>query len=208
MAALRDLSGQQFGKWTVLRWAETISFSRQRWLCRCSCGTERTVIGNTLINGTSKSCGCAGRERSRRHGLSESLTYTIWASMKQRCNNPKHKQYPHYGGRGITVCDRWMEFENFFADMGEKPDGLTLDRVDNDGNYHPDNCRWATPREQMRNRRNTCMVEFEGKSISVATLAERTGVPNRRLRERLRRGMAVEAAIEPRRFTRWSAINA
>lgn len=158
MSALIDIAGRRFGRLEVISLIES-SNQRRFWQCKCDCGVEKIVEGHSLRRGKVLSCGCLLREttrdRSRTHGLTKSRTHVIWVAMKQRCTNPKTKRYDLYGGRGITVCDRWMHsFENFLADMGEVPDGLSLDRFpDVDGNYEPGNCRWATDVEQVYNRR-------------------------------------------------------
>ena len=153
-----DLAGERLGRWTVLAPQPQRNSSRQvLWLCRCDCGTERVVLGRNLRDGSSTSCGCAHREaaakRATRHGLSRSRAYRCWLSMKQRCFNPDHIGYVYYGGRGISVHEDWLSFEKFFADMLDPPPGLSIDRIDNDGNYEPGNCRWATPAMQIANRR-------------------------------------------------------
>ena len=152
-----DLAGRKFGKWSVVALAGKNALGRVVWTCVCECGNSRKVIGTNLFRGLSKSCGCYQKEAVRRHGHStqRSPEYLSWAAMKSRCLNSNRKEYPYYGGRGITVCDRWQEsFENFLQDMGKRPSKThSLDRIDNSGNYDPSNCRWATKSEQIANRR-------------------------------------------------------
>jgi hypothetical protein len=135
--------------------------------------------------------------------MEKTRTYDTWAQMLTRCRNPNHKWYHRYGGRGISVCERWLTFENFYEDMGEKPAGLTLDRVDNDGNYEPGNCRWVAQKQQIRNRENTLMVEYEGKMTPVAELSERFGIRHKRVVARLKRGLSIEEALLSHKFNRW-----
>lgn len=154
---IRDLSDQQFGKLTVLTRTQSDKHGNARWLCRCECGTEKAVATPELVRGKTKSCGCSQGKKpqtayGKRHGT---RLYDAWRNMKGRCYKPSRPDYVNYGGRGITVCQRWLDdFEAFAADMGEPPKEMSLDRIDNDKNYEPANCRWATRAEQNSNQRH------------------------------------------------------
>ena len=163
MGKFIDLKGKRFGRLTILKRVENGKWGHTRWLCECDCGNIIEVVGYYLITGHTQSCGCLRKEivrvRSLKHGHAKpeahTKTYQAWQNMLNRCNNPKAEGYKNWGGRGITVCERWNKFENFLQDMGEVPEGLTIDRKDNDGNYEPSNCKWATNKEQVRNNRHT-----------------------------------------------------
>ena len=154
--------GQTFGHWSILAVRKTRN-STPYWLCRCTCGVEREVNGNNMRKGLSTSCGKCSRigaeSATFKHGKTHTDLHNIWLGMKNRCNNPKTGAYRYYGGRGIKVCDRWQnDFSAFEADMGPRPPGLTVERVDNDGPYAPWNCKWATRAEQNKNQRSKAVM--------------------------------------------------
>jgi hypothetical protein len=159
--APQDLTGQEFGRAKVVSFSHIGKNGQYHWNCVCVCGTPFTACAWSLKSGNTKSCGCYRREFGRKvgesrstHGKAHLREYDVWISMKQRCDNPKQQAYRDYGGRGIEVCARWREsFPAFMADMGECPRGFSLDRINNDGNYEPSNCRWATRSEQRINQR-------------------------------------------------------
>jgi hypothetical protein len=163
MSQLKDITGERFGKWTVLSRAENNKEGRAVWVCRCDCGTVRKVIGKTLISGKSSCCGCTRKENASKassrsntkHGMRKTRLYTIWQSMKGRTKYPSTNSYERYGGRGIKVCEEWEKDFTAFAQWALSngySDELTLDRIDPDGNYEPSNCRWATWSQQARNK--------------------------------------------------------
>ena len=178
-----DLTGKTFGRWKVLkRHTKNTKNGQPRWVCQCECPsrTIKDVIGSTLREGRSRSCGCLRREQkaSIKHGMSFSPEYKTWAGMARRCHNPNDISYKRYGARGIKVCARWKgSFVAFFKDMGPKPTPKhSIDRIDNDGNYEPGNCRWATPKEQVRNKKNSILLTMDGYTATIAEWSEKTGL--------------------------------
>lgn len=209
-----DMTGQRFGRWTVVRRAPTppnVTKREARWEVLCDCGNTSVATREALITGDTQSCGClAGYVRSyqaeqtkrqrianrkrQQHGMTETSEYSIWCQMRRRCINPRNPAYPHYGGRGIVVCDRWLHsFENFYADMGPRPSPKhSIDRIDNDGPYSPDNCRWATQREQCYNTRKTTLITYAGKTLNLSDWSRETGIPVKLLRSRCNQGLPPE----------------
>ena len=182
MSALVDLTGRRFGRLVVVERAA--SSGAVKWRCRCDCGAIKDFWATHLRRGNSGSCGCV----VRLHGASGSRTYASWKSMRDRCQRPAHKHFKDYGGRGISVCDRWLDFRSFLADMGPRPPGTSLDRIDNDGNYEPGNCRWATARQQRGHTRANRTITFGGETRIVAEWSRLLGIPRSTILSRLARG--------------------
>lgn len=191
----RDLTGQRFGRWYVVgkAWHGQGAVKGTRWTCRCDCGTERYVLQSNLLNGMSASCGCVTTEKinefNRTHGETHSAEYATWCRMHTRCSNEKIRDYPNYGGRGIRVCERWSGvdgFIRFLEDMGRRPSALhSIDRIDNDGNYEPGNCRWAKQVMQVMNRRTSSLYTHAGETKTIGAWAKHFGLPQTTLRYRL-----------------------
>ncbi len=182
-----DLVGQRFGKLVGLERTGSSKHGFSLWLCRCDCGNEKIILANSLKTGNTVSCGCykinkrKGFKPNLRHGnrsrKATTKTYKIWCAIKKRCLDKNHDNYKYYGGRGIKVCDRWLNsFESFIEDMGPCPVGMTIERIDNNGNYEPDNCKWATRKEQARNRTDNRWIEYNGKKMILADWAKEIGI--------------------------------
>lgn len=180
MVTTIDMTGQRIGRWVVVK-KKTKIVKRTAWLCRCDCGKERLIAGGALRGGLSLSCGCLNRMVAaytlRTHGMTDHPVYKIWKDLRTRCENPKFKQFADYGGRGISTCERWKTFANFFADMGPSyRKGLSLERKNNDGNYEPDNCCWITRGMQSRNRRNSIFLDTPWGRLTIAETAKEVGI--------------------------------
>lgn len=215
MPAAKKLDGQVFGRLTVISRAGSKS-GRVLWACECQCGRTTEVVSHDLTSGHTTSCGCWRNERNTstpvvhghaRRGVKLTPTYRTWQAMMTRCYNPNVPPYKDYGGRGITVCAGWHYFENFLAYMGERPDGMTLERVDNSGNYAPDNCKWATKAEQANNTRANRYVEFQGERITQAEFARRIGISQSTVSARLKRGWTVEQIAATPTYSRNRAVS-
>ena len=192
-----DLTDCRFGKVTVMEYVGDC-----KWKCRCDCGAVFQANGSKLKRGMKKSCGCSTRElignAHRTHGQKKTRLYHIWQGMKQRCFWPKSPIYKYYGGRGITVCDEWKNDFLSFAEWSKisgYSDSLTLDRIDTDGNYEPNNCRWSTYKEQERNKRNNRLIEFRGETKTMTDWCETFGFRTDTVWRRLKRGWSIEEAL-------------
>lgn len=177
-----DLTNKRSGRLLILRRAGTTADGHVIWTCRCDCGRETSINAGNLARGQ-KSCGCI----IRTHNLSRSQTYKSWQMMRMRCENPNNTNYPRYGGNGIRVCERWHRFEEFLSDMGERPGGTSLDRIDSKGDYEPTNCRWATRREQNINTTRWAGYRtLDGERISIRAMAEYLAISQTALHYHLR----------------------
>ena len=201
-ARCKDLTNVRFGRLTVLSRVENTATGQACWMVRCDCGVVKNVRGQALRDGVTLSCGCLNRENAvalkTTHGFSKHSAFRSWKSMVARCTDPTDKDYPGYGGRGVSVCSEWLDIANFVMDMGEKPTGMTLERINNDEGYRPDNCRWATPIEQGSNKRNNNNLVIGGETLCLAAASRKYGIPESTLRNRVNAGMAPEDAVLPR----------
>lgn len=197
-----DITGQRFGRWSVVRKIDGLSKSRHsRFECRCDCGTTKIVLGYKLRRGASLSCGCLANElssqRSHQHGMTKHHLFPTWSGMMARCYRPTNPAFPRYGGRGIYVCERWHDVTLFIADNEDTAlPGLSIDRVDNDGPYSPENTRWATRGDQSRNRRSNVLLTHDGRTMPLFDWAREVGIAPRTLWRRIRQsGWSAERAI-------------
>lgn len=191
MTKLINLVGQKFGKLTVISRVKDM-YGLTAWQCACDCGGKSTVPSHALRSGHTRSCGCG----LKTHGKSRTRVYYAWVEIHRRCYDPRRHYYPRYGGRGIYVCERWHKFDNFFTDMGDPPDKRSLDRINNDGPYSPENCRWATHSEQQSNRTDTVLHTAFGFTGTVRALSRHFDIPHKNIHRRLWKGMTAQQAIE------------
>ena len=209
MSEVKDLVGQRFGFLTVLTRGESAN-GKARWICKCDCGELTIVNGYKLRIGETRSCGCLRKSKlskmAKTHGEGETHLYSVWTNMKTRCTNTSFNEYERYGGRGISYCKEWEKYENFrdwaknngYSD--EKTEKgrakLTIDRIDNNAGYYPENCRWATAKEQARNKSNNAKYEYHGVMYCLSELAEFSKVSKETLVSRIKKGFTVEEAVE------------
>lgn len=198
----KDLTGQRFGRLVVVEPAEKQN-GRTAWVCHCDCGETTVVLTKRLTTGHTKACGCLKRTVRLKHGLARSKTYQAWHDMKYRCLSETNKRWKDYGGRGITIDPSWMDFENFLRDMGEAPPGMSLERVDNDGNYCKENCIWASWEDQYRNRRTSILITLEGETKTISEWCRHYGINRSVYVSRTKRGWSIEAALTTPADTRY-----
>lgn len=188
----QQLVGRRFTRLVVVRQEGKTRHGEITWLCQCDCGKQSVVRGKSLRASLTHSCGCFAKDQmsiiATKHGKRNSRAYRAWSGMKARCSCSTNKDFEKYGGRGIGVCHRWMDFENFYADMGDPLPRMSLDRIDVNGNYEPSNCRWATFTTQNRNRRDSIYVEYEGKRMHLNEVAAVLGITRGAAALRLKRG--------------------
>jgi hypothetical protein len=187
-----DLLGRKFGLLLAVSAAPSDARGQSRWLCRCECGKQTTLKAYNLVNGHTRSCGCL---RAPFDGTHATPTYRIWSGIISRCTSPGTSRYAYYGARGVTVCKRWLLYESFLADMGERPPKMQIERIDNDGHYEPSNCRWATRNEQQRNKRSNRILVLGKERITLAEASERFGLKANTIRKRLDLGWSPVSAV-------------
>ncbi len=201
MSNLKDITGQKFGRLIAIERTNNRNGTSYIWKFKCDCGNEHFVPINRVIRGSTQSCGCLRRELSRlgskgkgnlKHGMRWTREYRIWLGMLDRCRNPKNKNFKSYGGRGIKVCDRWHKFENFYEDMGNSPKGLSIHRVNNDGNYCKENCIWTDSKTQAKHSRNNRYIEYNGKIKPLWEWSEIFNLNKDLIRSRLDNGWTTE----------------
>jgi len=202
---LKDYTGSTYGRLTAVRFV-SLAKEGQQWIFDCACGAQCEANTKSVVSGHTQSCGCLAREtlvtRNTTHGLAKlrCSEYRSWKDLRARCNNPNNQDYKDYGGRGIKVCQRWDNFENFYADMGDRPSGMTVDRIDVNGDYEPNNCRWATPTQQANNKRTNRCIEWNGQSKTLMEWSRETGIEHTKARYRLAQGWPLESVFSQEDF--------
>jgi len=193
--------GEKYNKLTAIRFVEKRN-RKECWLWRCECGKEKVIRVTNVKSGGTKSCGClymqlikTKGQNNKTHGMTKSVTYKSWSCMFVRCYNKNSSDYKHYGERGIKVCQEWKTFDGFYSDMGDRPKGKSLDRIDNNKGYCPENCRWATRKEQNNNKRNNHLLTYNGKTKTIAEWAEDRNIKYDTIWARIKYGWNTERAL-------------
>jgi len=196
-----DMTGERYGRLIVIKFSHIKGKGISYWSCKCECGIEKNISRRCLISGNTKSCGCLSKEnvkkRATKHGLSHTKIYQVWANMKTRCNNENDQFYSDYGGRGIKVSDDWLDFPKFHSDMSPAyKEGLSIERIDVNGNYELSNCKWATPLQQVTNRRNNIIVYVNGERKILKEACAILGLKYNTIHGRIKRGIEPQKAIK------------
>lgn len=200
MRVAKDISGHRLGSLLVVkiddnRDSESRSRAKKKWICQCDCGKVKSFFETNLLRGLSTTCGCS-KGRKPTHGLRHKRAYTSWHTMIRRCEDVNCNGYENYSARGITVCEEWHDIEKFYADMGERPEGTSIDRIDNNKGYYKDNCRWATAREQSLNKSSNRHISFNGMTKTITEWSEHFGIKRAFLNDKLRSGMPFEDIVK------------
>ena len=202
--SLQDFSNKRFGRLIVIKRVDNNKFKQVQWLCKCDCGNEKIITANALRSGNTKSCGCLKKEQDyiniaqKTHNMSNTRLYNIWRGMKNRCNSSTGKRHKFYHDKGIKVCEEWKNSFQIFYDWAINNgynDNLSIDRIDNDKGYYPNNCRWTNSIQQNNNQSNNIRLLYKGKEYSIKELAEQNNIKRATLYERIKRGWAIEKAI-------------
>lgn len=199
---MKDITGKKYGRLTAIEYSHTNNDKKAVWKCICDCGNVCFVSGKHMRSGNTTSCGCYGNELRRKSTLThggcvggKSKDYYLWLGMIDRCRNKNKKHYHRYGGRGIVVCGEWMDFGKFMSDMGPRPDGYSIERIDNNGDYTPENCRWASKKDQANNRSNNRILKYKGRSLTVSQWADEIGLSKMVLYQRLYRKWSIKRTL-------------
>jgi len=198
-----DLTGQRYGRLIAINSTDEKKGGSIVWKCLCDCGNLTVVPVSGLRSGNTRSCGCLNKETSvnnlnpTTHGMSKTKIYKVWVDMLNRCRSKNSKDYERYGGRGITVCKRWLRFESFYKDMGDRPEGLTIERKNNNGNYELSNCKWATQKEQCNNKRNNRIIKYNNEILNVTQWTKRLNISQAAFQYRLKNWTIEEAITTP-----------
>lgn len=196
----KDISNMRFGRLVAIESFKKWNCNKYFWKCKCDCGKEIECLGSNLLRGNTNSCGCLKNDMvadlRKKHGMSKTRIFKIWVGIRKRCTNKNCKAYSYYGGRGISVCERWNDFNNFYQDMKDDyKDDLTLDRIDSNGNYEPSNCRWVSVKHQNSNRRTNVFIEFNGETKTLAQWQKKTGVGYKTISNRIKAGWDIKDAL-------------
>lgn len=188
--------GDKYNNWTLVEFAHKDKYRNLYWFCRCDCGTAKISQVSKIVSGSTKSCGCLQKKAMTTHGDTNTRTFESWNSMKQRCLNEKCKDYPSYGGRGVKVHKPWIhDYSQFKSDMGERPLKTSIDRIDVNGSYTPENCQWSTRSEQQRNKTNTKRFDWQGKNYTVSELGDMYSLTNKQIMHRLGAGWDLKKTL-------------